>query len=167
MGPQTYSGVRLDTRHRDQCRKLKIVTQQYGLALGCCETNGPEYVLQTYCGFTAIMSYSWILRFVGRTMTSLWATGIVPNFFSIDRLVRVQWISSITSIRFTLLARKGICEARLWVTLTHTAVEMINTATQLYEVALVSGVSWTVRVIKVRGQLTGKQCSHCYQKLRM
>ena len=100
-------------------------------------------------------------------MTSLWATGIVPNFFSIDRLVRVQWISSITSIRFTLLARKGICEARLWVTLTHTAVEMINTATQLYEVALVSGVSWTVRVIKVRGQLTGKQCSHCYQKLRM
>ena len=54
------------------------------------------------------------------------------------------------NIGSTLLACKRIFETRLWVTLTHTAVEMMSTV-DYYEAALVSGVSWTVKVIKSRG----------------
>ena len=89
------------------------------------------------------------------------------------------------NIESTLLACKRIFETRLWVTLTHTAVEMMSTV-DYYEAALVSGVSWTIKVIKSRGldnahrraancrrvancqvTLTGKYCCYCCQGLRM
>ena len=38
----------------------------------------------------------------------------------------MQWTSLITSMGFTLLACKGICQTRFSVTFTHTAMEIMN-----------------------------------------
>ena len=51
---------------------------------------------------------------------------IFPKYIWVYHRKRLQWTSLSTFIGFTLLACKGICETRFWVTFTHPAIEMMN-----------------------------------------
>ena len=78
----------------------------------------------------------WVCLAVGYSVIQLnfaccCSDGDIITGFSVDHEVRVQWTSSITSIRFTLLACKGIYETRFLVTFTHTAIEMMKSVSYI------------------------------------